>query len=234
LAALIASLLAFLAYWIGYKADPATNDVRFAWQRPWDVLWFIGLMLSRYLGISYELSPLASTWLGCATLTVLIALLALHAGRVITAGPITARLSVVAVVLIGFTLLFALFAALGRMATGVTAASQSSRYATLMIPAFLGLYLHLLSVGWLLPRAATIAALTTLMLPWPLMPADQQLIHIFTGGKQAWKVCYLSGGEAQACQLRAGLPIYPSVDEISDRLAYLKAHRLNLFADQQR
>jgi hypothetical protein len=103
---------------------------------------------------------------------------------------------------------------------------------TLLIPAFFGLYLHLLSLRSTPIRYVALALCIALLLPLPLQSKDAKLMQGFTEGKQRWKECHLRTGRIDHCVRVSGLTIYPAPQEIKERLAYLKQHHLNLFADQ--
>ena len=228
---LVSSVLALFAFTIGYQIDPATGAVNEAAQRPLDVLWFIGLMLSRYLGLPYGLVPAVATLVGSATLAMMIAILVYHARRILVHGITDRSTSVAISALIAFTLLFGAVTALGRMGPNVVAASQSSRYALLIVPGFVGVYLHLLTVRPLLPRALLLAVLAALMLPWPLTGPDVYAMRAFARGKQTWKRCYVVVQNARECEQLTHFLVHPTPDALAERLAYLQAHRLNLFAE---
>src|SRR6185436_10351155 len=96
-----------------------------------------------------RLKPGGINWLayvaslcGIGLFALLIVALLVHLRRVLVAKSQHHRASLVIVILLGYGLLFAASTAMGRAAMGLNG-SQSSRFVTLMIPAFLGLYFHL-------------------------------------------------------------------------------------------
>jgi hypothetical protein len=229
---LLLSLVSVWVFSIGYTVDPAANGASAAIAHPRDVIWFIALLLARFIQIPYFISPVVSTIVGLVILMIMVALVLTHGRNLIAKGLNATAISTTVVLLVGFTLLFAFNAAVGRMVMGVTFASQASRYATLLIPGYVGVYFGLLTIRALIPKVVALAALSAVLLPLPLTTTDVQAINQFTIAKRAWKECYLATEDWQECQRRSGLAIYPAPDELADRLVYLKTHRLNLFAEQ--
>ena len=133
--------------------------------------------------------------------------------------------------LIGYSLVFCTNTAIGRICAGLDS-GQSSRYMTLLIPAFFGLYLHILTLRLTPVRYATLVLSAALLLPMPWHANDTEVTRGFTDGKQRWKACYLKTENIERCDRVAGFLIYPATHELKGRLAYLKQHHLNLFAKQ--
>lgn len=95
--------------------------------------------------------------------------------------------------------------------------SQSLRYMPLLIPAFFDPFLHILTLRRAPVRCATLVLCAVLL---PLLSHtrdDLQVTRGFTDEKQRRKACYLK---------------IENMSAAITRLAYLKQHHLNLFAEQ--
>src|SRR5258706_853739 len=133
-------------------------------------------------------------------------------------------------VLLSYSLLFAAGTALGRVCLGSIQA-QSSRYTTLLIPAFLALYLYLLTVPAGAWRKIALGLFAVLLIPNCLhVPPEAAW---FANGKRAWSACYLQTETITYCDQVTGFPIYPYPERngLKQKLDYLKQHRLTFFAD---
>jgi len=230
LAALAVALTSIYAFSIGYVFEPAIACFHFPYQRPWEYPWFVGLMLARFLGVSYGPSMALASILGCALLILMLGVLTYHLLMLVRSGMRDRGISMSIMLLIGYSLVFCANTAIGRICAGFDS-SQSSRYMTLLIPAFFGLYLHILTLRRAPVRYATLALFAALLLPLPAHTSvDMQVTRGFTVGKQRWEACYLKIENIERCDREAGFLIYPASPELKARLAYLKQHHLNLFA----
>lgn len=132
--------------------------------------------------------------------------------------------------LIGYTLCFSASNAVGRALFGVEQA-YSSRYVTLMIPAYLAAYFYLLSRAWRGARALVLGSFVVLMLQ-SCLRKPYPAINWFTYNKRAWAACYVRTEDIEYCNKLTGFEIHPSPTgtNLKEKLDYLKKHRLNLFA----
>jgi hypothetical protein len=130
-------------------------------------------------------------------------------------------------------LLFAANNAVGRQCLGPGQAF-SSRYSTLLIPAFLGIYFFLLSKSWFGIRNLVLALWVLLLLPSSLVIPVAE-INWYFDGKSQWADCYIRTGNIRFCDERTHFVIYPSsaaaATHLQEKLDYLKQNHLNLFAD---
>jgi hypothetical protein len=230
-AALAAALGSIYAFSIGYVFQPAITCFRFPHQRPWEYPWFIGLMFARFLGVSYGAAAALASILGGALLILMIGVLIQHMRILVRSGIHAPGASAAITILIGYSLILCTNTAIGRICAGLES-SQSSRYMTLLIPAFFGLYLHILMLRLTPVRYTTLVLCAVLLLPLPSHTSDMQIMRGFADGKQRWKACYLKIERIERCDHIAGLSIYPAPPQLKERLAYLKQHHLNLFAQQ--
>jgi hypothetical protein len=217
----------------GYVFMPAVTCFRFPDAQPWLYATFGGLSLARFVGFPLQ-DGLAADLVGYGLGLLLAVALVYHGWRLIRRGLQAARVSLIVVILISFSLMFLANAAVGRLCLGL-AGSQASRYMTLLIPAFFGLYLHLLVVRPHGLRQGLLAGLVVLLV-LGLQPFDLGEGHparYYSRMKEVWKACYLQLEDVAACDRQTGYQIYPApeVTHLARKLAYLKAHHLNLYRD---
>ena len=140
--------------------------------------------------------------------------------------------SLVTAVLIVFSLLFAANMAVGRIFLGLDAA-QASRYVPLLMPAFVGLYFHLLSLSPGTRRTLCMLAAVALMAyaSLPVRRADRDFMRYARDGKTSWVRAYLQTESIDAANRASWLRMYPWPDQVdlAGRLRYLKQHHLNLY-----
>ena len=130
-----------------------------------------------------------------------------------------------------FSLLFAASAAVGRLCLGPYAAF-TSRYCTLLIPAFLAIYFYLLSKSWRGMRNLILVLWVILLLPAAIF-LPRMNIHWFADGKRNWANCYVRTENIRYCDQSTNFVIYPHPEQtgLQQKLDYLEQHRLNLFAE---
>ena len=226
LTALGLALISFASFFYHYRWMPAVSCFVFPDPHPLNYSWFISLELSLFVGIRRSL-VLASV-LGAGLMLALVTLLVWHGVRLWRAT-YWADLDVTIVALLGFTLLFALNAAIGRVCLGMPAAGQSSRYMGLLVPAFLATYLHLVSWRDGTKKAVALTLFALIVLPNTLkMHRDP----VEENGKRAWQACYLKVEDIDYCDRVTGYPTHwdPAATHLKEKLDYLKRNRLNLFS----
>jgi hypothetical protein len=133
-----ASLASFFYH---YVFNSGANCYHFPYHNPAAYPWFMGLMFARFVGIKHGL--LFGSVVGIGALVLVVALMVDHAWLLMRDGP-PQRASLLIFILTSYTLIYASAAAIGRVCLGIQAA-ESSRNMTLLIPAFLGIYFHLLA-----------------------------------------------------------------------------------------
>ena len=222
-AALLIAVISLASFFIRYVWAPAVDCFELPRHRLWLYPWFMSLMFARFLGLKEGIGP--PTMVGLVLLLGALAILVAHVAHLVKHGPAPAPL--LGAVLLGYSLLFSANAALGRVCLGLPEAARSSRYVTLMIPAFLGIYLYLLS--W---KASHRNLVFALLVPW-LLIAAVPTTHWFADGKRAWAECYKKIGDIHACDSIAKFPIYPRPEAtgLQQKLDFLQQHHLNLFAN---
>jgi hypothetical protein len=235
--AMIVSLLSAYSFFSDYDFSQARTSARQTAGHVWEYPLFAVLMFGRFV----RPDSARVTWLSylamlCgAALALAAALILLFHSRRLFRPEFSGRsVSLVIVILLGYTTLFAANTAFGRAGMDLHI-SQSSRYVTLMIPGFLGLYFHLLSVGPGRLRRIGMPVFMLLLLPGhlPLSVGASHPAAYFSDHKRAWKDCYLETEDYRKCESRSDFKLLPGQppEELKRKLDYLKQRKLNLFAD---
>ena len=167
------------------------------------------------------------TVLGAAILLAVIAVLGWHLLHLLKDPRADAHL--IGAVLLSYSLLFATNAAVGRLCSTLRLA-YSSRYITLLIPAFLALYFYLLSKSWRGQRKFVLTLWVLLLLPAAVRKPWED-IRWYSSGKRDWVNCYVRTENIHDCDRSANFTVdpYPGQPGLQSKLDYLKQHRLNLF-----
>ena len=185
--ALLASVISLASFFIGFKfargrlfsiSAPETAGIPF-------------VRRGRNDGAYFRVSGrgLISALIGVAVVVTLIGVLLHHARLLVLSWTRDqfSNVSLVIVVLITFSLLFAFNAAFGRVCLGISSAA-AGRYMPYLIPGFLGLYFHLTAVSRK-PRAVLIALGLYVALgafvSLPLGRGGVQMLEDFRRGKEA-------------------------------------------------
>jgi hypothetical protein len=188
----------------------------------------MGLMMSYFLGLR---AVLPASIVGSVLLLIEVAMLASRVLR-LWRDREWSSVDLTVVILLGFTLLFQVNAALGRVCQGMPEAAQFSRYMGLLVPGFVAIYFNLLT--W---RRSTARTAALILLPFALIPGtvripagySPQLVH---DGKQAWRACILQNGAIDYCDRVTGFPVYPYPrrTHLVEKLQFLQKNRLNLYS----
>jgi hypothetical protein len=234
---IVVALILIAASWTlfshGHYQNPAST-VEFHWwhQRPWEYLYFVMLLFASALGLTHEHLPLAFAGGGIALLCVL-ALLVWHGRTIWREGPTAHPIATVIFFLSAFALLYCAGTAVGRVAMSWDGAPYASRYVTLMIPAFVAIYLHLVTQAAAWWRRSGLVLLVFATAPVALWGTGEDLANCrwLHDGKTRWREVYLATGDfAQAektTQTELSFSTYPG--NIDRQLEYLRRHNLNLF-----
>jgi len=232
----VLSLAALGFFLVGYSFDPAVDD--FGFPSPQAPLYprYVALMLANVLGV--QGTGLLPTLTGFAALAALLCAAAVHGLGLFSRRGAARRHSAVIFALVAFGLLYCASTAIGRITLGLQAA-QSTRYVPLIVPAFLGLYLQLQTVRSLHARvlASCLAVAVMAAATFPVRTADARFMAILARDKQRWVDAYVETGSLRVADERAHRRIYPHPPEqtrLEEKLAYLRRHRLNLFAKRPR
>ncbi len=226
----IIALAVILFFLRGYHFQPAVDCFVFPWRRPWEYLPFMGFIEGQPLG----LRPVsrAAIFLAAALGSALL-LGALYATFEVWRHRLRWQLASTLFVLVSFSALFALNAAIGRICLGPGAAG-ASRYAPYAVPALLAAYLV---IRTRLPpsfgRTAGLLFFVLLVsLPHFLTRPYIRQAHYFAAGKRRWVECYLDRHEVESCDRLAGFHVYPwpTATHLQEKLDWLEHNKLSFFA----
>jgi hypothetical protein len=228
LAGLLASAASLASFFFRYTFSPAVDCFeiprRHLLQYPQlTALMFGAFVVPRPLHVSWRM-----TALGIAILLAVVAVLGRH--LLLSLRDARPNAELVGVVLLTYSLLFSANAAIGRLCLGLQMA-YSSRYVTLLIPAFLALYFFLLSKSWYGQRSLILALWVLLLVPAAIRKPWE--VHWYSTGKRDWARCYVQTENIHYCDQRANFWVHPRPEQIGLqwKLDYLKQHRLNLFSE---
>ncbi|MFZ0798813.1 MAG: hypothetical protein WCA13_15070 [Terriglobales bacterium] len=226
--ALLLAAASLAGFFYRYRFDPAVPCFHFPDAHPLNYPWFIGLMLSYFLGLrTVLLASVAGSFLALVALAVLI----WHGVRLWRNLELAAA-DLTIVVLLSFSLLFGANAAVGRVCLGMPEAAQLSRYAGLLVPAFLAIYFHLLTWRKSAFRTALLALFALALIPGAVRMPNGYSPQLVSDGKQAWKTCILQIGNINYCDRATGFPLYPDPrrTQLLEKLQFLQKNRLNLYS----
>lgn len=197
---------------------------------------FLVLMFGKFVGLDFDHFGLISTLVGTFLFFAMLEAFVRHGRRLLASEDLNTRVNRVIFVLIGFSLLYTFLTAYGRICVSLLS-SQSSRYMTLLIPGFLGLYIDLitrLEMKW--RRTAMVALLAGAVLgAFSVDLVTDDGAARIRDSKARWKSCYLQKEDVLGCDEETRFPMFPREPEafLPPKLEYLKANRLNLFAVDQ-
>lgn len=232
LTALVVSLLSFGSFFIGYTHQPAVECFQFPHPNLLHYPWYAALILANFVHV--QGAHLWASAVGVVLLMLFVWPLLAHVLR-LWRTQLSDSLSLVIVILSSFSLLFIATAAVGRVCLGMDTAI-ASRYVPYVIPGFLALYLHLLTLQWARWRSASliVLCLVALYAGVGMTKLDRGGVYWLREGKAAWKACYLEREDVELCAKETGFPISPHPRELrlEQRLNYLKKNKLNLYAPE--
>jgi len=225
---LVLAAASVASFFVHYVFQPAVSCFQLPHNNWLNYPQFMGLMLSgfvvpRPLNVSTEMIVL-----GIAILLLMVMAFIWHSVHLFN-FPIR-ETHLVGSVLLAFSLLFAANTSIGRQCLGMGQA-LSSRYSTLLIPAFLSVYFYFLSIPWRGARNLVLASFVILLVPVVVRTPIEEAGG-FADAKRRWADCYVRTGDIRYCDAKADFKIYPVPEEtqLQQKLDYLKAHHLNLFA----
>jgi hypothetical protein len=208
--------------------SPAVDGFQFPHPRPWEYLFFAGVMLSNLCGIS-GFGPTAIVC-GSVLFFVLAGVSVWHGWKLMRSGVSKNPVSAAVFLLAAFALLFSFNAAVGRVLIGVDA-GLTSRYVTLMATGAFALFLHC-AAGC--PSRVRPLSLVLLVLfafgTWGFKEYDRTNIAFFHHGQTSWKAAYLQTRDIEQANRISGFEIYPWKPRMGFVLEHMEKHRLNLFA----
>lgn len=224
--ALAVACLGWALFAKGYTFQPAVAGFRFPYEHPLEYAVFVGRMLGNFYG-----TEVLSSWQLVVGLCVAAALLGISVWngiRCIVDGIAQNRRGVVLFCLSTFVLLFCANCAIGRVFTGAIA-PLAPRYASLLIPGGLAIFLQLFTLRARRGYAWLSVAYLVLLIPGTSVRRADEIYgaNWFADGRRSWSAAYLrTHDEAKANQI-SHFSIYPA--PLGERLSYLEANDLNLF-----
>jgi hypothetical protein len=202
---LLVAAASLASFFVHYTFSPAVDCFEIPHRHLLKYAKFTALMFSasvvpRPLHVSS-----AMTVLGTAILFAVASLLVWHLIHLARSASSAGHL--VGFVLLSYCLLFSATAAVGRLCLGMGAAF-GSRYATLLIPAFLALYFYLLSRLWDGKRTLVLALWVLLLLPAAVRKPWED-IRWYSSGKRDWANCYVHTENIHYCDQSANFWVHP-------------------------
>ena len=239
-----ACVLSFASFLIGYTKQPAVDCFKFPDDHPLQYLQFVVVLFGRSLGLfdfgsfTNAASPalVLSFGLSVVLFSALVLIAAFSFMKLFRRQDRQKdRQSELIFYLASFTLIFAVFTAIGRVCLGSTA-PLSSRYVPYSAPGILALYFYCL-------RLFTVETLnkglrTGLLIGFVLLlcvkeiklaDADRATVDWYRIGKTKWAECYLKESNVAACDRIASFKVYPEPGAIDKKLEYLRTNNLNFF-----
>jgi hypothetical protein len=220
-------------FMIGYVTVPGCYGI--SHPKALDYVRFVALMLVHFIGPA-RLTPAALT-IGILIALVSTAIVVPNALRRWKPEGSTDSQGVVLVILLAYTLIFAINAAIGRLCLGIEA-SMASRYILYLVPLFLGLYFRILHVEKSWFRNALLVGFVICMCANSIgiSKRTRATVHWFHDGKAAWRACYLQHEDIALCNQQTQFSVYPlpEATHLGKKLDFLKRNKLNLYATQER
>lgn len=185
---------------------------------------FAAFMFANFVGLKAPLA-LVSSILGGSGLLLFVLGVLLFAMR---------KRQIIPLVLISYSLLFAVGAAHGRMCLGL-ATAIGSRYMIYLMPAFLGIYLIMSGYDCIkdrVMRTVMLSLLTVLALlsSFTINSVDRRDMAAIRRLRIEWRQCYLAEHDLSRCNQKTGATMYSYPDRIQTKIDFVEAHRLNLFS----
>jgi hypothetical protein len=205
-----AMLACGISWWMfswNYVFNPAAPGFRFPYEKPVEYFDFVAVMLSNLYGLTIH-NPLVVPF-GLFVMVCLVVLCMIHGWRLLRGGAVNNRASTVIFCLATYALIYCFDTAVGRVCMGWRTQAVSSRYVTLMIPAGLAIYLHLVTL-----RSARASLTLAIFYALAIMPGAIYLekdaadfIHSFHDRRLAWGKVYRATHNRQETDAIVGLGI---------------------------
>ncbi len=241
------------AFFYDYHFNPSMDCFTFPPPKAWKTPFFVGLMLANFCALNGNGVSVRTIVIIVIGLLFLTAFISLWARAMLwgwrerdSRSPL-----LVASALIGFSLIFACNAAIGRICMGIFV-SQAPRYMTLLIPGFFGVYCALLFVlsktrdplhsfaggmssGQLRAQTIALALFFLLVLNGhrPFSIGAEHPAQDVSASKRSWAACYRRLEDIRRCDAETGFSIYPYPEQthMKEKLDYMQRNRLNLFSE---
>ena len=230
--ALLISIASLASFFVGYRTHhfSGANCLSLVPADPLLYAMFMSGMLGNAVGLKGRVALLL--FVGIITLIACVLCLVKVAGRLVRHNRISFTRDAVISIILGFSLIFLLSTAYGRLCLGINLATLP-RYVTYTVLAFYAVYLFSLSVPEKHIRIPLIGALCILALlsSVRMNRYDAQLADNISKGKRAWRQCYLRLHDRAQCNVLTSFQIYPEdgQQQLQRKLDFLERNHLNLF-----
>lgn len=225
--AIVAAMAILAVFRVGYVFAPGVSNYRFP-----DPNWhlypaFVGMQFTMLCGIHQASALNAYTGLALAGAAALTC--SFLAWATIT-RPAEQPGRRIALLLLAFTLLFSINAAIGRLCLGLEAATNS-RYFPLMAPALISACFLLTEISHPKSRNLATALLLAIVLFASIPQRQVKEMLWYHDGKSAWVDAYRRTGNVVQADKAASFVIYPNhrKKNIEPRLQWLRDRQLSLF-----
>jgi hypothetical protein len=229
--AFVFSLLTLILFFNGYKFLPAVDCFQFPDPNPYNYLVFISNLLTLCVGFVGGYKALFAVPFGIFLFLIWLAVIFYHFFQTIKSKSFSLK-NIVPFLFLGFSIVYALNTALGRVCLGAETA-QSPRYMTLLIPGWLAIYFSVLLLKSDIWKTAILSIFIVLFVVLPIRRYDyfNQLFTGMTEQRQKWAACYLEKENIEECDKQTGSKVYPnaSATHLQEKLNLLKQKRYNLF-----
>jgi hypothetical protein len=226
------TIAALFLFTQGYYFQPAVSCFRFPAGKPSEYFLFFALMAARPLSILPH--PIMVT----AGSVIVLFIFALAVGAYVQFARVPRRADSRAIfILAGFSLLFGVNAAVGRLCLGVQA-GQVTRYVPYMFPGLLAIYIAFRSLSERIALGHVLAGLfvlVCLIAGFSKDPRLQPAVDLYRNGKSSWAACYRLRHNIETCDLQTGFKIHPdpAATHLKQKLDWLEIRHLNFFYPQQ-
>lgn len=231
IAAMLVACASLGSFFVHYTFQSAVACFEFPYHSLRAYPLFVALMVSRFFGL---MTPVrAAEAVGALGILLAAAILFGLAWRLVR-GRRFENVDLITAVLLAFSILFAVNTAMGRVCLGLPTAAWPPRYATLLIPGVTAFYFWLQRLGSTDIRRTLTGIFIVVLLPGSV--SIEPGLAWFATGKQAWVACYLANENISGCDKSAGFVVYPDPERtrLKEKLNYLKAHHLNLYASDSK
>jgi flagellar biogenesis protein FliO len=232
--ALVISIISFGSFFIDYVFSPVQDCFQLPYEHLQNYVTFVSLELAMFLGFDSKSNVTYATIIGLAMMLGMVVAALFQVKQLWDKRKFESK-NLVILLLIGFSLLFAVNSASGRICNGLEAA-QSSRYMTLLIPCCLGLYFALQEIPQIAFRtiANIILVIGFIILPIYALKQFNKGMEDFSQVKKAWAACYVVQESIEECNKVSGNVVYPSPESthMQEKLNLLKVKRYNLFTEK--
>lgn len=232
---LIFVLLAILTmglFFVDYNSSYTKDHVLILWDKPWRYLIYISLSYAGLFGVK-SIGYLQIVFGGVIFSTVCYVFL--RSVNLLVAKKSTDHkheiLNKIVIILTGYSLLFAINLAFGRLKMGLEFAG-SSRYLPYLVPSLIGVYLYISSLDLSLKSLLIPVFFVLIMfLQFSSVKSIAEMNAWYTM-KTTWKMNFLKYENAELADSLSNFKVYPHNRQIEDVLLYLKTNKLNLYLDK--